>query len=199
MDRNSEIERRPQAVENKQKINSMLKSAHTSVPYRAVDLDEATMVPEPWRLKDLLKGKGKMPKITAYGNTFRDWEGLLGAVERNATTVVVDDALKAELANLLAKVREIKVEQEDLLGKSRGMTEVLRQTVDDGREVARKIRAQVLGRLGSKTELLKQYGIPPGRRRTRAPKTPLTPPPTIGKPQKNEELPGNPTEPASKQ
>lgn len=131
-----------------------------------------------------------MPKLTAYGNTFRDWEALLGAVERNVASVVVDDTLKAELTNLLAKVREIKVEQEDLLGKSRGMTEVLRQTVDDGKEVARKIRAMVLGRLGSKTELLKQYGIPPGRRKSRPAKTPLTPPPTTGKPQKDGELPG---------
>jgi hypothetical protein len=140
-----------------------------------------------------------MPKLTAYGNTFRDWEALLGAVERNAGMVVVDDALKTELTNLLAKVREIKVEQEDLLGKSRGMTEVLRHTVEDGKEVARKIRGMVLGRLGSKTELLKQYGIPPGRRKGRPVKTPLAPPPTTGKPQKDEELPGNPIETSGKQ
>jgi len=140
-----------------------------------------------------------MPKLTSYGKTFRDWEALLGAVDRNSTTVVVEDALKAELTSLLARVREVKLEQEDLLGKSRGMTEVLRQMVEDGKEVARKIRAQVLGRLGSKTELLKQYGIPPGRRKTRPAKTPLAPPPTVEKPQKNEALPGNSTEPSIKQ
>jgi hypothetical protein len=143
-----------------------------------------------------LERRTKMPKITAYGKTFRDWEGLLGAVERNAATISVDEALKTELSNLLAKVREIKVEQEDLLGKSRGMTQVLRQTVDDGKEVARKIRALVLGRLGSKTELLKQYGIPPGRRRARTAKT--SQPPTVEKPKKNEELPGNSTEPSGR-
>ncbi|MFL6236244.1 MAG: hypothetical protein ACJ76N_24140 [Thermoanaerobaculia bacterium] len=140
-----------------------------------------------------------MPKITAHGKTFRDWEGLLGAVERNAAVVTADEPLKTALEKLLAKARDLKVEQEDLQGRSRGATEVLKKTLDEGKETARQLRALVTARLGSKTEMLKQFGIPPGRRRgSRSSKPAEVPPPTAGT-AKSEEPPGSPTAPSGKQ
>jgi len=107
-----------------------------------------------------------MPKITAYGPIFRDWEALLGAVLSNASLLPGTDPLKAELESVLAKTKEMKVQQEDLLGKRRATTQALQQLVDEGQEVARKLRAQVVSALGSRTELLKQFGIATRKRKS---------------------------------
>jgi hypothetical protein len=107
-----------------------------------------------------------MPKITAYAPIFRDWEALLGAVLSNASLLPGTDPLKAELESVLAKTREMKVQQEDFLGKRRATTQALQQLVDEGQEVARKLRAQVVSALGSRTELLKQFGIATRKRKS---------------------------------
>jgi hypothetical protein len=107
-----------------------------------------------------------MPKITAYAPIFRDWEALLGAVLSNASLLPGTDPLKAELESVLAKTREMKVQQEDFLGKRRATTQSLQQLVDEGQEVARKLRAQVVSSLGSRTELLKQFGIATRKRKS---------------------------------
>jgi hypothetical protein len=73
-----------------------------------------------------------MPKLTAYGTIFRDWEALLGAVERNASLLPAADSLKSALESVLAKTREMKVQQEDLEGKRQATTQALQQLVDSG-------------------------------------------------------------------
>jgi hypothetical protein len=108
-----------------------------------------------------------MPKITAYGPIFRDWEALLGAVASNVSLLPATDPLKAELESVLAKTKEMKVQQEDFLGKRRATTQALQQLVDQGQEVARKLRAQIVSALGSRTELLKQFGIATRKRKSR--------------------------------
>lgn len=110
-----------------------------------------------------------MAKITAYGSIFRDWEGLLGAVDRNASLLPPTDPLKSALGSVLEKTREMKLQQEDLEAKRQATTQSLRQLVDDGQEKARKLRALVVSTLGSRTELLKQFGIPTRRRKGRKP------------------------------
>jgi hypothetical protein len=60
----------------------------------------------------------------------------------------------------------MKVQQEDLLGKRRATTQALQQLVDQGQEVARKLRAQIVSALGSRTELLKQFGIATRKRKS---------------------------------
>lgn len=107
-----------------------------------------------------------MPKLTAYAPIFRDWEALLGAVASNASLLPGTDPLKAELESMLAKTREMKVQQEDFLGKRRATTQALQQLVDQGQEVARKLRAQIVSSLGSRTELLKQFGIATRKRKS---------------------------------
>jgi hypothetical protein len=107
-----------------------------------------------------------MPKITAHGKIFRDWEGLLGAVERNASLLPQVDPRKAALEAILAKARDMKAQQEDLDAKKQATTQALQQLVDEGQETARKLRAFVVSSLGSRTELLKQFGLPPRRRRS---------------------------------
>ena len=125
-----------------------------------------------------------MPDITAQAKVFRDWEGLLGAVERNTATLPGVDGLRSALENTLALAKDLKLKQEGFAGSKQGITEQLQQTVHDGRETARMLRAFVKSHLGAHSEALKEYGIAPIRtRKLPKPKTPELPPPTTGTPE----------------
>jgi hypothetical protein len=102
-----------------------------------------------------------MPKITEYGKTFRDWEGLLGACAQNASLLQGGDALKTALEAFLNQARDLKLEQEGFAGQKKAVTERLQKMVTDGREAARKLRAHVQSQIGTKTELLSAFGIAP--------------------------------------
>jgi hypothetical protein len=107
-----------------------------------------------------------MPKIKAYGPTFRDWEGLLGAVERNASLLPTADPFLKALQEALARAKDMKLQQEDLTGKRRASTQAFKQIVEEGGEAARKLRAYIVATIGSQTELLKQFGISTRRRKS---------------------------------
>ena len=117
-----------------------------------------------------------MPGITDYGKLFRDWEGLLGAADKRAAQLPGADDLKAALAGHLAKARDLKLKQEGFSGDKQETTEQLKSVVKEGRDAASMLRAHVKGRLGLRTEVLKEFGIAPTPSRKRA-KSPGEPPP----------------------
>jgi hypothetical protein len=133
-----------------------------------------------------------MPKIKAYGPIFRDWEGLMGAVERNASLLpAVDPHMKA-LQEAMARAKDMKLQQEDLIGKRRASTQAFKQLVSDGDEAARKLRAHIIATIGSQTELLRQFGISNRRRKSVKTAEPL---PKVETP--NVDLAIQPTPPAN--
>jgi outer membrane murein-binding lipoprotein Lpp len=121
-----------------------------------------------------------MPKITEQGGVFRDWEAVLGACTQNAALVPGVDSLKADLDRLLTQAKDLKVQQETFEGMRQAMTQQLKKALEDGREVARKIRAFAVVQLGSDNKHLTQFGVTPRQRRPRKSKSPETPPPTTG-------------------
>ena len=117
-----------------------------------------------------------MPDITARSKVFRDWEALIGACAQNATLLQGRDDLQKDLAGLLTLARELKIQQENLQGNRSATTQQLEKAIDDGREVARKIRAFVITQLGSDSKHLSQFGVTPRQKRGRKPKPAPTPP-----------------------
>jgi hypothetical protein len=117
-----------------------------------------------------------MPEITAKGKLFRDWEALLGACTMNATLLPGRDDLQTALAALLAQARDLKIQQENFAGNRAATTQRLAKAIEDGQELARRIRSFVITQLGSDSKHLSQFGIPPRQKRTRKSKTPPTPP-----------------------
>jgi hypothetical protein len=127
-----------------------------------------------------LKRRRVMPKITAHAKLYRDWEALLGACDKNAGLLAGMEPLNTELEGFLLEVRTIKLRQEDLNGTRKAVTQQLRETEDQGAEMARRLRAFVTSRIGTKTELGKMFGlVPTGRKpkktRAQAQKPPAPP------------------------
>jgi hypothetical protein len=128
-----------------------------------------------------------MPEINAYADVFRDWDGLLGACDRNLDLLPGVDTLKLDLESFRDSLRGLKLEQEHLTAHRLATTQQLLQTLDGGREAARKLRSFIITRLGSRSELLTQFGIRVNRSRrvsrkskTEPTSTEPTPTPTPG-------------------
>jgi hypothetical protein len=118
-----------------------------------------------------------MPKLTAHSKIFRDWEALLGACDKSASLLGGVEPLRTELENLLTQGREMKIQQENLDGSKKALTQQLRAVETQGAETARKLRALVVSRIGTKTELGKMFGLVPNGRKSRKAKPPAVTPP----------------------
>jgi hypothetical protein len=119
-----------------------------------------------------------MPEINAYADVFRDWDALLGACERNIDLLPGVDPFKQELETFRERLKGLKLDQEHLAGHRQATTQRVTQALDGGREAARKLRFYVVSLLGSRNELLNQFGISPNRSRKVAKKQTENPTPT---------------------
>jgi hypothetical protein len=129
-----------------------------------------------------------MPQNVSYAKVFRDLEGLIGGCERNLGLLPGVEPLIEELAGLFTQARDLKLEQEDLEGHRRAITQRLLESVDTLQEKARAIRNLIKVCLGPRSEHLTQFGIQPLRRRPRRPgatepESPPSPPVEIAAPE----------------
>jgi hypothetical protein len=144
-----------------------------------------------------------MPEITAYADTFRDWEGLIGNVVENAALVPGAEPLKAALETALAQAKALKIQQESLEGNRQAVTESFLHQVDSGREQARKLRSFIISVLGPRSPYLPLFGIPPkplrkirpNRSRKTKPQGPTQPPANPPAPQAATDDPPAPAKP----
>lgn len=125
-----------------------------------------------------------MAEITAYADTFRDWEGLIGTIAENAALVPGTEPFVAVLQATLTKAKELKVQQESLAGNRLALTEGFLRQVDAGKDQARKLRSFIVSVLGPRSPYLSLFGIPPKperkivvRRRRKAKQPTVTQPP----------------------
>src|SRR4030095_345120 len=102
-----------------------------------------------------------MAEITAYADTFRDWEGLIGTIAANAALVPGTEPFVAVLQATLTKAKELKVQQESLAGNRLALTESFLRQVDAGKDQTRKLRSFIVSVLGPRSPYLPLLGIPP--------------------------------------
>src|SRR4051794_5546636 len=106
-----------------------------------------------------------MPPITFDAKLFRTWESAIGASDKNPDLLPGAEALKADLQAALTTARDLKIQQEDLQGKRKAISQQLERLRKEGKNRARKLRAFVVSQLGPDSEHLTQWGIAPLRRR----------------------------------
>ena len=79
---------------------------------------------------------------------------------------------------LLAQAKDLKIQQESLEGTRLATTQQLEKVFEDGMEVARKIRAYAVVKLGSANMQLSQFGVA-ARKGKGSRKKAKTPPPAV--------------------
>jgi hypothetical protein len=126
-----------------------------------------------------LKRRRVMPKITAHAKLYRDWEALLGACDKNAGLLAGMEPLNTELEGFLLEVRTIKLQQENLDGTRKAVTQQLKEVEDQGAEMARRLRAFVISRIGTRTELGKMFGLVPTGRKPKKARAQASPAPAM--------------------
>jgi hypothetical protein len=123
-----------------------------------------------------------MPLINAQGETFREWEGLIAACNAHVGLLPNVEEFRDALQGILTEAREMKARQEEFEGRRQWATQQLGELIEQGRETVRRLRGYTKAHLGTKNELLVQFGAAPIRRRVRSAsksseKGPTPPPP----------------------
>jgi hypothetical protein len=119
--------------------------------------------------------------INAQGKIFRIWEALLNACIAQAALLPGIDSLKNALQDILNQARLLKNQQETSSAQRQGQTQELEDLIKRGDEAARRLRGYAKAHLGTKNELLVQFGAAPIRPRVRSAKKSVpvpTPTPT---------------------
>jgi len=112
-----------------------------------------------------------MPVINAQGKVFRSWEGLLNACQTQAAQLPNSAPLQSDLQDILTQAKQVKAQQEDNEARRQGFTQQLADLITRGQEAARHLRVYAKSQLGTKNELLMQFGTAPIRSRGRSAKT----------------------------
>ena len=116
-----------------------------------------------------------MPIATSYADVIKDWEGLLAAALEHALSLPETERARIAFQEHLAKIKEMKARQDSFTAARQETTQLLKKLVEEGRDLASRLRAMVKAGLGLKSERLVQFGIAPIRKR--APRKTDTKPP----------------------
>lgn len=108
-----------------------------------------------------------MPEVNSYADITDDWEGLLGAAEKNPDLQPVMEAERQALRETLAEFQGLRRRQEELAALRQAVTQQIKAAVARGRELAVRIRSMAKGKIGPKNELLVHWRVAPQRKRSR--------------------------------
>ncbi|HEV2856166.1 MAG TPA: hypothetical protein VHC97_25480 [Thermoanaerobaculia bacterium] len=108
-----------------------------------------------------------MPEVNSYPDITDDWEGLLGAAEKNPDLLPVIEAERQALKETLTEFQGLRRRQEELGALRQAVTQQLKEAVARGRDLAMRIRSLARGKIGPKSELLVHWRMIPIRKRAR--------------------------------
>src|SRR5262245_60716514 len=108
-----------------------------------------------------------MPNTGSYPAVIRDWQLLLAAAAENAAKMPGAEDLWQELEQLLAATIALKASQDSAKAARQRRTQELREMLDQGRELAMRLRGMAKARIGPKNEQISQFGVAPLRKRGR--------------------------------
>jgi len=115
------------------------------------------------------------------GDQLKDWSALIGNLEGLLGEVPHLAPLREELAEVMARVRVLEVEQNRATALLRQVNEERNEAVARGQDVKERIADMLRGHFGTKSPELRQFGFRPRtggprpRRRAPAPEPPAEP------------------------
>lgn len=118
-----------------------------------------------------------MPIVNSYADITDDWEGLLGAAEKNPDLKPVIETERQALTETLAEVQGLRRRREELTALGQDVTQRLKTAVARGKDLAMRVRSLARGKLGPKSEILVHWRVAPLRKRSRKPAVVVVKPP----------------------
>jgi head-tail adaptor len=106
-----------------------------------------------------------MPEINAFGDIVSDWERLLAALLDNLERLPEMTEELGAFRQVLAEARAAKSRQVLYAAEKQRATQDIRVAVQNGRDLASRLRAAVTSKLGARDEKLVQFRIAPLRPR----------------------------------
>ena len=107
--------------------------------------------------------------------TLARWEQLLAAWEANSEDLGLIEEYRAELQELVQRVRELTSEQDALNARKQQVTRALDTAKERGRDLALHVRMGIHARYGRQSPKLVEFGLQPRKRKGSPP--PGEPPP----------------------
>lgn len=125
-----------------------------------------------------------MPIVSSFADVVLDWEGLLTGVQENLELLPSVESHRLALEQHLQLTKSAKARQEAHTAGRQEATQELKALVNQGRELAIRLRNVVRADLGPKSERLVRFRVSPLRKRPRRntqadgkpPEPPVTPP-----------------------
>jgi hypothetical protein len=108
-----------------------------------------------------------MARGKSFTGVVGDWKGLLEAVERNPDVQPSVEVERQALAQSLAEAEELKARQDELTARRQEVTQLLKASLEKGKDVAMRVRAITKGKVGPRNEKLVHFKVAPLRKRPR--------------------------------
>jgi hypothetical protein len=113
----------------------------------------------------------------SFADFVDDWQHLVSAMENHESELEGLETVRTALADLLQTALDRRALQQQLKAQGEDMTVQMQDIVQSGNDLVRNIRSQIRGKLGSRSLLLKEFGVAPLGRRRRKSQSVTTPPP----------------------
>jgi len=118
-----------------------------------------------------------MASTNSFPKLLRDWEGLMSACKENPEIATLTEPLRTELDGLLAAGKDLADKQSSFKAQKQRATQELREVMEKGKELARRLRRVAPFKLGTDNEQLVQFNVKPIRKRGSRKKGPEVKPP----------------------
>jgi hypothetical protein len=117
-----------------------------------------------------------MPNINSYADVIQDWQALLAAFKDNAERLPGIEEELAALEKALTEAMAVKSRQDSYRSEKQKATQELGEILENGRDLAMRLRGAVRFKIGPRSEKLVQFGMTPLRRRKGRKPKPEQPP-----------------------
>lgn len=108
-----------------------------------------------------------MPAINSQADIAQDWTGLLDATDKDPELRQAVQAEYQTLKQWLTDLQTLKARQVDLRAQRQEVTQKLGEAIDEGRDMAMRIRAIAKAKLGPRNERLVHFNVAPLRRNSK--------------------------------
>jgi hypothetical protein len=118
-----------------------------------------------------------MPDTNSFPILSRDWESLMTACKEHPEIATLTEPLRVELEAVLLNGKTLADKQATFKAQSQRATQELKESVVQGKELARRLRRVAPFLLGTRNEELVRFKIKPLRKRVSRKKGPEVNPP----------------------